>query len=68
MTQKHENPNPIRVQQFLGGLDYSVGKQSILRKAEQQGADSKALKVLQQIPDQEYANPIALTHEVSKIH
>lgn len=68
MTHKHQTPNPVHVQQFLGGLDYPAGKESILQRAEQQGADRKALKVLQQIPDQEYANPIALTHEVSKIH
>lgn len=68
MTRKHETPNPIHIQKFLGGLDYPVGKQDILDKAEQKGADSRALEVLQQIPDQEYESPVALSREVSKIH
>ncbi|HLO63576.1 MAG TPA: DUF2795 domain-containing protein [Azonexus sp.] len=68
MPSKHEAPNPIQVQKYLGGLDYPAKKQDIVQKARQKGADHDILQILQKIPDQEYASPVALSREVSKIH
>lgn len=68
MPEKHETPNPIQIQKFLGGLDYPVKKQDIVQKARQKGADDTILQILQKIPDQEYSSPVALSREVSKIH
>lgn len=68
MTQKHEAPNAIQVQKFLGGLDYPVGKEDLLERAKQEGADDNILKILEKIPEREYASPIAVSREVSKIH
>lgn len=62
-----EIPNPVQVQKFLGGLDYPVGKQDILDKAKEQGADDKVMKALEQIPDREYASPVAVSREVGKL-
>ena len=61
-----EAPNPIRVQKFLGSLDYPAGKQDILAKAREQGADDNVMKALEQIPDPEYASPVAASREVGK--
>lgn len=63
-----QTPNPIQIQKYLGGLDYPVKKQDIVQKARQKGADDNILQILQQIPDQEYSSPVALSREVSKIH
>lgn len=68
MPVNHDTPNPIQIQKYLGGLDYPVKKQDIVKKARQKGADESILKILQKIPDQEYSSPVALSREVSKIH
>lgn len=66
--QQRENPNPVQIQKFLGGLDYPAGKQDILEKAKQEGADEKVMHVLENIPDQDYASPVAVSREVGKLH
>jgi hypothetical protein len=68
MTRKSETPSPIRVQKYLGGLDYPVGKEDILDRARKQGADDETLHMLEQLPDQEYSSPIAISREVGKLH
>jgi hypothetical protein len=59
--------NPVQVQKFLGGLDYPAGKQDILKKAEQEGADENVRSTLEQIPDRQYDGPNAVSHEIGKI-
>ncbi|HEX8986533.1 MAG TPA: DUF2795 domain-containing protein [Rhodocyclaceae bacterium] len=66
--QQRETPNPVQVQKFLGGLDYPAGKQDILEKAKQEGADDNIMEALGQIPDQDYASPVAVSREVGKLH
>lgn len=68
MAQKHQQAQPIKVQKFLGGLDYPAGKQDILDKAKEHGADEDTLHMLEQIPDQDYASPVAVSREVGKLH
>ena len=59
-------PNPIQVQKFLGGLDYPVSKDTILKTAKDSGADEAALDALGNIPDREYSGPNAISHELSE--
>lgn len=61
-------PNPVHIQKFLGGLDYPASKQDIIRKARQEGADKKIMDALEQIPDQEYASPVAVSRAVGQLH
>lgn len=61
-------PNPIQIQKFLGGLDYPVSKQDIIDKAKQGGADKKVMDALEQIPDQQYASPVAVSRAVGQLH
>lgn len=68
MPEKHQAPNPIQVQKYLGGLDYPAKKQEIVQKAKQKGADDHILDILQKIPDQEYSSPVAVSREVGKLH
>lgn len=68
MTQKHEAPSPIKVQKFLGGLDYPAAKQDILDKAKEHGADEDIMQVLEKIPDRDYPSPVAISREVGKLH
>ena len=59
--------NPVQVQKFLGGIDYPAGKQDILKRAEQEGADENIRSILEKIPDRQYDGPNAVSHEIGKI-
>ena len=59
-------PNPIQVQKFLGGMDYPVSKDTILKTAKDSGADEAVLDALGNIPDREYSGPNAISHELSE--
>ena len=59
--------NPVQVQKFLGGMDYPAGKQDILKRAEQEGADENVRSILEKIPDRQYDGPNAVSHEIGKI-
>ena len=58
-------PNPIQVQKFLGGMDYPVTKDTILKTAKESGADKPVLDALGNIPDRQYDGPNAISHELS---
>ncbi len=59
--------NPIQLQKHLKGVDYPASKQDLISHAEQQGADDKALSVLQQLPDEEYETPADVSKAVGAI-
>lgn len=58
-------PNPIEVQKHLGGMDYPVSKDTILKTAKDSGASQEILDALGSIPDREYDGPNAVSHEVA---
>ena len=60
-------PNPVQVQKFLGGLDYPAGKQDILDRARDNGADENVMDALARIPDREYDGPTAVSREVGQL-
>jgi hypothetical protein len=53
------------VQKFLGGIDYPASKDTIVSKAEQEGADDNVLDALRNIPDREYDGPTAVSEAVA---
>jgi uncharacterized protein DUF2795 len=59
-------PSPIELQKHLSGVDYPAGKDELIERAQQQGADSSVLEALQQIPDRQYDGPNAVSAEFSK--
>ena len=58
--------NPVQVQKFLGGLDYPVSKQDLLKHAEQEGADENVRSTLEQIPDQKYETPADVSQAIGE--
>lgn len=58
-------PEFIRVQQALGGMDYPASKDEILRRARESGADQDVLDALDGIPDREYDRPTAVSEAVA---
>lgn len=59
-----EKPNPIELQKHLGGLDYPAGKEDVVRKAEDSGADDATLESLRNLPDRTYEKPTDVTEAV----
>lgn len=59
-----EKPNPIELQKHLGGLDYPVSKDDVVRKAEDAGADDTVLDALRNLPDKTFEKPTDVTEAV----
>lgn len=64
---RHGIPNPIHVQKFLGGIDYPAGKDDIVNRAKQEGADEEVMDALGRIPDQEYSSPAAVSRALGQL-
>jgi hypothetical protein len=50
-------PNPVRLQKYLGGVDYPAGKEQLIRKAEENGADEQVVDLLRRLPERTYDGP-----------
>jgi len=59
--------NPIQVQKFLGGLDYPVSKDELIRRAEERGADERVMSALQQLADGEFESPVDVSEAVARV-
>jgi hypothetical protein len=59
--------NPVQVQKFLGGLDYPAGKEDLMKRAEQEGADENVRSTLEKIPDQKYETPADVSQAIGKV-
>ena len=56
MTRGVGGESPANVTTFLKGIDYPARKEQLVKHAQQNGAESSAIDVLQNMPDQEYDN------------
>ncbi len=59
-------PDPIRMQKYLSGVDYPAGRDELVRHAQDAGADDEVLDHLRTIPDRTYDGPNAVSAEFSK--
>ncbi len=53
--------NPIQLQKHLKGVDYPASKADLLKKAEQEGADEDMRTALNDLPDQTFDTPAAVS-------
>lgn len=60
--------NPIQLQKHLKGVDYPASKDKLVQQAQQNGADDNAISVLEQLPDNEYSSPTAVSQAVSSMN
>ena len=54
----------VLLQKHRSGLDYPVGKEAIVRKAQDSGADDSVLDTLRNLPDRQYEKPTHVTEAV----
>ncbi|MEV1288584.1 DUF2795 domain-containing protein [Micromonospora sp. NPDC049679] len=59
--------NPVQLQKFLGGLDYPVGKEDLLRRAQERGADTAVLETLRSLPADRFNSPNDVSEAVGKL-
>ncbi len=57
---------PIQVQTHLKGVEYPVGKHSLLERAQATGAAPQVLATLTQLPEKRYTSPIEVSRELGK--
>ncbi len=65
--QNQSKVNPIQVQKYLGGIDYPVSKQDLIKTAKGHGADTRVLELLNRLPDRDYDAPTAVTKAIGKL-
>lgn len=56
------NSSPIEVQKYLKGVDYPATKKDLVEKARSNGAGKEILSLIEDLKEDEFANPA----EVSK--
>ncbi len=65
--QNQAKVNPIQVQKFLGGINYPVSKQDLIKTAKSHGADDRVLNTLNRLPEKQYSAPTDVTKAIGKI-
>jgi len=56
MTRGVGGESPANVTTYLKGIDYPAKKDQLIKHAQQNGAESEVVNVLNSMPDQEYGN------------
>jgi hypothetical protein len=59
--------NPIEVAHSLKGLEYPVDKNGLLKCARQNEARAEVIRVIKELPEKEYTNPLAISEEIGNI-
>lgn len=59
--------NPIEVAHSLKGIEYPVTKEGLIKCAQENEARAEVLKVIKELPEKEYENPLAISREISNI-
>lgn len=59
--------NPVQLQKYLGGIDYPVSKDELVRHAKEKGADQEAQKTLESLPMDRFNSPNDVSEAVGKM-
>jgi Protein of unknown function (DUF2795) len=59
--------NPVQLQRYLGGLDYPVSKEDLVRRAQEQGADTEALETLKSLSMDQFNSPNDVSEAVGQL-
>jgi hypothetical protein len=49
--------NPIKLQKYLGGVDYPTDKRTLVRSAREHGADDDVIQTLESLPFDRFNSP-----------
>jgi hypothetical protein len=59
--------NPIRVQKYLGGVDYPASKDELVNTAKSDGADDLVIETLQRMPGDRFNSPNDVSQAIGKV-
>jgi hypothetical protein len=59
------NFNPIEIEKCIKGVQFPADKQDIINKARENRAREDVMRMLEQLPDQEYRRPTEITEELA---
>ena len=59
--------NPIEVANSLRGIEYPVNKKGLLKCARDNEARAEIIKVIKNLPEKEYDDPISISQELGNI-
>jgi hypothetical protein len=58
--------NPIQLQKYLGGVDYPTDKQTLIRRAQDNGAGDDVIRTLQNLPTDRFNSPNDVSEAIGK--
>lgn len=59
--------NPVQLQKYLGGLDYPVSREDLVRRAQEKGADQEVLRTLRSLRRDEFNSPNDVSEAVGEL-
>jgi sporulation protein YlmC with PRC-barrel domain len=59
--------NPFEVQKFLEAVGYPASKRELLREAKERGAHTSVRSTLEQLPDEQFDTPAALSQAIGRL-
>lgn len=57
INEENRNVSPAEVQKYLGGMSYPASKDDLVETAEEAGAPSEVMEMIERMPEQEYGGP-----------
>ncbi len=60
--------NPVQLEKNLNEVDYPISKKDLIKHAEQKGADEKVLRLLKQLPLNEYETPTDVSQAIANMN
>ncbi|MEJ3749385.1 DUF2795 domain-containing protein [Actinomycetes bacterium KLBMP 9797] len=57
--------NPVALVDLLAGLDYPISREDVIRLAQERGADTDTLHMLQSLPAQEFTSVQQISEALS---
>jgi len=59
--------NPLRLRDYLNGLDFPVSKEDLIRRAQESGADTELLETLRSLPAEQFSSPGELSEALGDV-
>jgi hypothetical protein len=59
--------NVTQLQEYLGGLDYPVSKEDLIRRAQENGAGTAVIQLLRSLPADQFSSPTEIGESLSEL-
>jgi hypothetical protein len=59
--------NVLELQEYLAGLDYPVSKEDLVRWAQENGAGTAVIQLVQSLPAEQFESPTAVNDAIGQM-